>query len=103
MARDKYKNPEAKNVNQKQGPRTGNTGDSAKRTTFIKEKSGEWREAIANRIMTALEGRGTGMKPYIDPAVEGLHADTGPKRNPTAGGTKYNVRTKAPAPRPARK
>jgi len=100
---NKYTNPEAKNVNQKQGPRTGNNGTPEKRTTFIKEKSGEWREEIAGKIMSALETRGRGMKPYIDPAVEGLHSDTGPKHNPTAGGTKYNVRVKAPAPRPARK
>ena len=46
--------------------------------------------------MKALTARGDGMKPSIDPAVEGLHSDTGPKRNPTAGGTEYNVRKPAP-------
>ena len=83
-------------INQAQGPRAGNTGTPSKREKFIEEKSGGWRETVADTIMSALEGRGTGMKPRIDPTVEGLHSDTGPKRNPTAGGTKYNVKTRTP-------
>ena len=83
-------------INQAQGPRAGNTGTPSKREKFIEEKSGGWRETVADTIMSALEGRGTGMKPRIDPTVEGLHSDTGPKRNPTAGGTEYNVRKPAP-------
>jgi len=90
------KNPQEKSVNQKQGPRSGNTGTPAKREKFIAEKSGGWREAVADTIMSALTGRGTGMKPKIDPAVEGLHSDTGPKSNPTAGGTRYNVKARRP-------
>jgi hypothetical protein len=42
-------------------------------------------------ITAALEGRGAGMQGKIDKTVEGLHSDTGPKRNPTAGGTHYKM------------
>ena len=81
------------NVNQKSGPRTGNAGTPAKRAKFVKEKasSGNEKSALANMITDALTGRGTGMQGKIDKTVEGLHADTGPKRNPTAGGTKYKI------------
>jgi hypothetical protein len=81
------------NVDAAQGPRTGNAGSPAKRATFVKEKasSGNEKSALANMITDALTGRGDGMKPYIDPAVEGLHSNTGPKRNPTAGGTHYRT------------
>ena len=91
------KNPQSKPVNQKQGPRVGNGFEQGtKRADFIKAKSGPFRTELADMITSALTNRGDGMKPHIDMAVEGLHSDTGPKRNPTAGGTKYNVRTKAP-------
>ena len=90
------KNPQSKAINQKRGPTTGNGGQTEKRRSFIEEKAGGWRETIADTVMTALGRRGDDMKPHIDPGVEGLHSDTGPKANPTAGGTKYNVRTKAP-------
>ena len=81
------------NVDQAQGPRTGNVGSPGKRATFVKEKAstGNEKSALANMVMDALAGRGAGMKPYIDPTVEGLHTDTGPKRNPTAGGTHYKM------------
>ena len=87
------RNMQAKPINQAQGPRSGNAGSAEKRATFVKEKasSGNEKSALANMVMDALAGRGAGMKPYIDPTVEGLHADTGPKRNPTAGGTHYKV------------
>ena len=45
-------------------------------------------------VMKALEARNPGF--FYDPKVEGLHADTGPKRNPTAGGTEYNRTVRAP-------
>jgi hypothetical protein len=41
--------------------------------------------------MDALAGRGVGMQGKIDPTVEGLSSNTGPKHNPTAGGTKYKT------------
>jgi hypothetical protein len=87
------RNMQAKPINQAQGPRNGNTGTPAKRSRFQSDKasSGNEKSAIADMITAALEGRGAGMQGKIDPTVEGLHADTGPKRNPTAGGTHYKM------------
>jgi hypothetical protein len=87
------RNMQAKPINQKQGPRMGNAGSAAKRATFVKEKasSGNEKSALANMITDALGMRGAGVKPHINPALEGLHSDTGPKRNPTAGGTHYKM------------
>jgi hypothetical protein len=84
------------NVDAAQGPRNGNAGSAAKRATFVKEKAstGNEKSALANMVMDALSGRGAGMKPYIDPAVEGISPNTGPKRNPTAGGTHYKTTSK---------
>ena len=81
------------NVDAAQGPRTGNDGSVAKRAAFVKEKasSGNEKSALANMITDALSNRGAGQKPFIDPTVEGLHSNTGPKRNPTAGGTHYKT------------
>jgi hypothetical protein len=42
-------------------------------------------------VMDALAGRGAGMQGKIDLTVEGISSNTGPKRNPTAGGTKYKT------------
>ena len=90
------KNPQAKPINQKRGPTTGNGNDGDKRKSFIAEKKdgGNERTRLADMITSALEGRGKTMKPSINPGLEGLHSDTGPKRNPTAGGTQYNVRSR---------
>jgi hypothetical protein len=87
------KNMQAKPINQAQGPKMGNAGTPSKRDTFQKEKAstGTEKSALANMITDALTGRGAGMKGKIDPTVEGLHADTGPKHNPTAGGTQYRT------------
>ena len=87
------RNMQAKPINQSQGPRNGNTGTPSKRSKFQAEKAstGSEKSAIADMIMGALEGRGAGMQGKIDPTVEGLHSDTGPKRNPTAGGTHYKI------------
>jgi len=83
-------------VDAAQGPRTGNAGNATKRAAFVKEKAstGSEKSALANMITDALGNRGAGMKPSIDPTVEGLHTDTGPKRNPTAGGTHYKTTNK---------
>lgn len=95
MAKNTYKNPEEKKINQAQGPRVGNGMDNGtKRGTFLKEKQGGERVALADMVMKALEARDPGY--FYDPKVEGLHADTGPKRNPTAGGTEYNKTVRAP-------
>ena len=87
------RNMQAKPINKAQGPKTGNAGTPAKRSKFQAEKAstGSEKSAIADMIMGALEGRGAGMQGKIDPTVEGLHSDTGPKRNSTAGGTHYKV------------
>jgi hypothetical protein len=84
------------NVDAAQGPRNGNAGSPAKRAVFVKEKasSGNERSSLANFVMDALAGRGAGMKPHIDPTVEGISSNTGPKRNPTAGGTHYKTTSK---------
>lgn len=94
------KNPQAKAINQKRGPTMGNEGTSSKRNDFMKAKStssGE-KSQLADMVMSALETRGRGMKPHIDPAVEGLHANTnvGPKKNSTADGSKLPSKYKKP-------
>ena len=94
------KNPQAKAINQKRGPTMGNEGTSSKRNDFMKMKStssGE-KSQLADMVISALETRGRGMKPYIDPAVEGLHANTnvGPKKNSTADGSKLPSKYKKP-------
>ncbi len=94
------KNPQAKAINQKRGPTMGNEGTSTKRNDFMKAKStssGE-KSQLADMVMSALETRGRGMKPFIDPTVEGLHANTnvGPKKNSTADGSKLPSKYKKP-------
>ena len=101
MAKDIYKNPESKSVNQTQGPRRGNEGTTEKRSKFIESKSGTHQTDLAKFVLDALEGRNP--KDFVDPKVEPLSSNRGPKANPTAGGTKYNVYTRAPSPRPAKK
>jgi len=87
------KNMQAKPINQAQGPRMGNAGSADKRASFVKDKaaSGTEKSALANMVMDALAGRGAGMQGKIDPTVEGISSNTGPKRNPTAGGTHYKT------------
>ena len=92
------KNPESRNPNVSQGPRSGNAGTPAKRDRFIEMKSTGTKTALADEVMSALEARNPGG--YRDPRVEPLDADRGPKRNPTAGMTLYNKTTRAPRPRP---
>jgi len=83
-------NPQAKAINQKRGPTTGNAGTPSKRSTFVSEKSttGSERAKIANMITDALAMRGRGQAGKTNPALEGMHSDTGPKANPTANGSK---------------
>lgn len=94
------KNPQSKAINQKRGPTTGNAGTPSKRNTFISEKStvNSERAVIANMITDALEmrGRGANNKNYIDPSLEGLHSNTGPKTNPTSNGSKLSSKYKKP-------
>jgi len=96
------KNPQAKPINQKRGPTTGNGNDGEKRKSFIAEKKdgGNERTRLADFVMDALSMRGEGMKPSIDPALENMSPNSGPTtgigRNPTAGGTLYNVKSRTP-------
>jgi hypothetical protein len=91
---------QAKPINQKRGPTLGNKGTVSKRDEFmaLKASSGSEKSALADMVVSALETRGRGMKPFIDPAVEGLHATTnvGPKKNFTADGSKLPAKYKRP-------
>ena len=93
-------NPQSKPINQKRGPTTGNQDLGGKRSAFMKEKasSGNERSALADMVTNAVAARGRGMQPFIDPTVEGLHADTniGGKKNTTANGAKLPSKYKAP-------
>ena len=92
------KNPQAKAINQKRGPTTGNAGSMSKRDTYVAEKSASSSEksVLANMVTSALEMRGRGTAPTINPALEGLHSNTGPKKNPTADGAKLPGKYKSP-------
>ena len=76
------KNPQEKSINQKRGPTTGNGGQTEKRRTFIEEKSGGWREQMADTVMSALETRGRGVKPYVDPALKAYIQTLAPSQTP---------------------
>jgi hypothetical protein len=87
----KSSNPQGnKEINQKRGPTTGNVATGSKRDDFMKEKStvNSERAVIANMITDALSMRGRGQAGTTNPALEGLHSNTGPKKNPTADGSK---------------
>jgi len=91
---------QAKPINQKRGPTMGNQDLGNKREIFMKEKasSGSEKSALADMVTNAVARRGVGMKPFIDPTVEGLSANTnvGPKKNSTADGAKLPSKYKNP-------
>lgn len=80
-------NPNAKAVNQKRGPTTGNTNTGSKRADFMSEKSktGSEKSALANMVTDAVARRGELMRGVRDPAVEPLHDKTNVGRGPTKG------------------
>lgn len=80
-------NPQAKPINQKRGPTTGNAGTPAKHGEFVaaKAKSGNQRSALANMVTDAVANRGRKMKGFRDAAVEGLKSDVNVGRGPTKG------------------
>lgn len=94
------KNPQAKAINQKRGPTTGNHGTPSKRDTFMTEKSAvnSERATIANMITDALSMRGRGQAGTTNPALESVHSNTntGPKKNSTADGSKLPSKYKSP-------
>lgn len=93
----KSTNPQGnKEINQKRGPTTGNAGNMAKRDTHVAEKtasSGE-KAVLAKMVTDALEMRGRGQAGKTNPALEGLHSNTGPKTNSTANGSKLPAKYK---------
>jgi hypothetical protein len=93
-------NMQAKPINQKRGPTMGNQDLGNKREKFMKEKasSGNEKSALADMVTNAVANRGRGMKPFIDPTVESLSANTnvGPKKNSTADGAKLPAKYKSP-------
>ena len=89
-------NPMSKPINQKRGPTVGNVATGSKRSDFMKAKSevNSERATIANMITSALEMRGRGQAGVTNPALEGIHSNTGPKKNPTADGSKLPAKYK---------
>ena len=85
-----------KEINQKRGPTTGNAGSMKKRDTYVAEKtaSSSEKSVLANMVTSALEMRGRGQAGKTNPALEGLHSNTGPKKNPTADGSKLPAKYK---------
>jgi len=94
------KNMQAKEINQKRGPTTGNAGTPSKRNEFmdLKSASSSEKATLAKMVTDALEMRGRGTAPTINPAVEGLARDLpqGPKKNPTANGSRLSSKYKSP-------
>jgi hypothetical protein len=80
-------NPQARAINVKRGPTTGNENPGTKRGDFMAEKakSGSEKSELATMITDAVAARGRGMKGFRDPTVEGLHTITNTGRGPTRG------------------
>lgn len=80
-------NPQARPVNQKRGPTTGNAGTASKRDEFMaaKSKSGSERSALADMVSDAVANRGRKMQSFRDAAVEPLKAKVNVGRGPTKG------------------
>ncbi len=89
------KNMQAKPINQKRGPTTGNDNTGTKRADFMaaKAKSSSEKSEIANMITDAVARRGELMRGFRDPAVEGLHATTNVGRGPVKGNAGKTSRT----------
>ena len=87
MARISTANMQAKSINQKRGPTTGNESTGTKRADFMSEKarSGSEKSDLANMITGAVAARGAGMRGFRDPSTEGLHTKTNVGRGPTKG------------------
>ena len=94
------KNLTSKPINQKRGPTTGNAGNTTKRNAFMDAKSTSSSEkaTLANMVTSALEMRGRGVQPKINPALEGVssNTNTGPKKNPTASNSSLPSKYKKP-------
>lgn len=80
-------NPQARPINQKRGPTTGNTNTGTKRSDFMSEKSktGSEKSALATMVTDAVAQRGELMRGYRDPAVEPVKDRVNVGRGPTKG------------------
>lgn len=78
---------QAKSINQKRGPTTGNTNTGSKRADFMSEKArtGSEKSALANMVTDAVAKRGELMRSVRDPAVEPLKPKVNVGRGPTKG------------------
>jgi hypothetical protein len=87
MARISTTNMQAKSINQKRGPTTGNESTGTKRADFMSEKakSGSEKSELATMITGAVAARGKGMQGFRDKSTEGLHTKTNVGRGPTKG------------------
>ncbi len=85
--RTSTKNMQAREINQKRGPTTGNENPGSKRADFMSEKSksGSEKSALANMVTDAVARRGELMRSVRDPAVEPLKAKVNVGRGPTKG------------------
>ena len=83
----KTTNPQARPINQKRGPTTGNENTGSKHADFVKAKaaSGSQRSELANMVTAAVARRGELMRSVRDPAVEPLKATVNVGRGPTRG------------------
>jgi hypothetical protein len=81
------KNMQAKEINQKRGPTTGNENPGSKRQDAMSEKAktGSEKSALANMVTDAVARRGELMKSVRDPAVEPVAARVNVGRGPTKG------------------
>ena len=80
-------NPQAKPINQKRGPTTGNENTGSKRADFMSEKSrtGSEKSDLAKMVTDAVARRGELMRGVRDPAVEPVKAKVNVGRGPTKG------------------
>ncbi len=80
-------NMQARPINQKRGPTTGNAGTASKRSDFVsaKSKTGSERSALADMVTDAIARRGELMRGHRDPAVEPVKASVNVGRGPTRG------------------
>jgi len=81
------KNMQAKEINQKRGPTTGNHNTGSKRADAMSEKArtGSEKSEIADMITDAVARRGELMRGVRDPAVEPVKATVNVGRGPTKG------------------
>lgn len=80
-------NMQARPINQKRGPTTGNTNTGSKRSDFMSEKSktGSEKSALATMVTDAVARRGELMRGHRDPAVEPVKDKVNVGRGPTKG------------------